>query len=121
MVLRFLNIFFYFRFLSGIAGICFANNSQIPQENCSQGFNSNTTTIYFGNYRILMVKIFFILKENENIHVSAPRGIKFIFAKCQKVLATACEIPKIRENLSVLLAVLHYPLPIILLRLYPLQ
>jgi hypothetical protein len=59
MVHRFLNVvkifFIYFRFPSGIAGICFAYNSQIPQENCSRGFNSNTTKISFGTFRILKV------------------------------------------------------------------
>jgi hypothetical protein len=41
---------------------------------------------------------FFILYKNENIHVSAPRGIILIFAECKNVLLTACKILKIREN-----------------------
>jgi hypothetical protein len=30
--------------------------------------------------------------------VSAPKGIKFLFAMCKRVLATAGKIQKIREN-----------------------
>jgi hypothetical protein len=68
-------------------------------KNYSLGFNSNTTSVSFGNFRILKAG-FFILQENENIHVSSPRGIKFIFAECKNVLATvpSAKSPKIREN-----------------------
>jgi hypothetical protein len=30
--------------------------------------------------------------------VSAPKGIKFLYAICRRVLATACKIQKIHEN-----------------------
>jgi hypothetical protein len=40
--------------------------------------------------------------------VSALKGIRFLFAASKKGLATACKIPKIRENKRVLHAVAEY-------------
>jgi hypothetical protein len=40
--------------------------------------------------------------------VSALKGINFLFATCQKGLATACKIQKIRENKRVLHAVVEF-------------
>ncbi len=40
--------------------------------------------------------------------VLAPKGIKFLFAGCRKVLDTACKIQKIRGNQRVLHAVVEY-------------
>jgi hypothetical protein len=40
--------------------------------------------------------------------VSALKGIKFLFASCQKGIATACKIQKIRENKRVLHALVEF-------------
>jgi hypothetical protein len=40
--------------------------------------------------------------------VSSQKGIKFLFATCQKRLATACKIQEICENKRVLHAVIEF-------------
>ncbi len=112
--------------LSGIA-TCSALHAirRFRRQYCSQGSNSDKkhfNIVYFLNFSTVYRQI---LRGRGLFHVTgtckhlcyivwkgclppffeALKDIKFLFATCQKGLATACKIQKIRENKRVLHAV----------------
>ncbi len=130
MVKRFLNVASIFLNLSSPSGIATCNALHtirwLRRQYCRRRSHSDKYTLYFfsefssvfrdifrgsglfhvtGTYKHLC---YIIWKCYLPPFVSALKGIKFLFAACQKGLATICKIRKIHENRRVLHAVIKF-------------